>query len=149
MTPFWGEDDLVAEWTALHIDGCERGFGNCRAMGVADKTGTICAGVVFHNWWPEHEVIEMSAAATNPRWWTRRVANEIMRYGFGVARLMLVRTAESNAPARRLCNALGGNEYLIPDLWKPGEAMAVITLTPEQWQKSRLYDVEAERSKAA
>ena len=138
MTPFWRAD--VADWVAAHIDGCGRGFEACQALGVLDKSGNICAGIVFHDWSPEHGTIELSAAATDRRWLTRTVAGVAMGYAFQVARLALARTSEHNKPVRRLWRALGANEYEIPELWGPRESGVILTLTEAQWQASRLYE---------
>lgn len=146
MTPRWS--GRAAEWVAAHIDGCERGFGECQALGIYDKAGTICAGVVFHDWNPERGLIEMSAAATDRRWLTRGVAAVVLGYAFRVARMAVARTSERNTPVRRLWAALGASEYLIPDLWGKGEAGVILTLTEPQWQKSRLHDGQAKGTDA-
>lgn len=147
MTPFW--DAAVAGWVAAQIDGCERGFGPCVALGIANSADEIVAGVVFHDWNPERGLIEMSAAATDRRWLTRRVANVAMGYAFAAARMAVARTSERNTPVRRLWAALGASEYLIPDLWGDGEAGVILTLTGPQWHKSRLYDGKAQSTDPA
>lgn len=147
MTPVW--DDRVAGWVAAHIPDCERGFGECRALGVVNHNGELVAGVVFHEWNPERGLIELSAAATDRRWLTRTVANIAMGYAFSVARMAVVRTDERNMPVRRLWKALGVVEHVIPDMWAPGVATIIITLTLEQWQKSRLCNEQAQGARAA
>lgn len=135
MTPFW--DDRVADFVSARIPNCARGFGECRALGVHNGQG-IVAGVVFHNWSPEDKVIEISSAATDPRWLTKRVMREAFGYAFdGLGcRFVIARIHEHNKRARRLWKGLGASEYVIPGL-RSGAAEAVYTLSKEQWKRSK------------
>lgn len=137
MTPVW--DDAVADWVAALIPDCGRGFGDCRAVGFLDRRGAIAAGVVFHGWWPERGVIEISGAAVDRRWCTRSALAAIWGYAFAVARVAMGRTSELNAPVRRIWTACGAAEHVIPDLWGEGEAGVIHTLTAPQWRSSRMF----------
>lgn len=132
MTPFWGADEQVTAWVAAHISGCERGFDAARALGVVDRRGNIVAGVVFHDWNPERGLVELSAAATDRRWMTRRVVKAVFGYAFAVARMVVTRTSEKNTPVRKMWQAFGATEYIIAGLWADDEAGVIYTLTQEQ-----------------
>ena len=136
MTPFW--DARVAAWVARRIPGCERGFGECQALGVEHK-GEIVAGLVFHNWEPESGVIEISAAATDPRWMTRTVIRTALDYAFSQAgcQMVVARQAVTNLAPRKAWKALGAKEYIIPRLRGRNEAGSLITLTDDAWNASR------------
>lgn len=136
MTPFW--DPQVADWVSVRIKGCERGFGQCQAMGVAHKDKLV-AGVVFHNWEPETGTIEVSGAAEDSRWMTRKVINEALTYVFDTAKcqMLVARQALDNAPARRLWLGIGGTEYIIPRLRGRDTDGSIITLTDDQWAQSK------------
>lgn len=134
MTPFW--DAQVAHWVAARIPGCERGFGPCKAMGVESK-GRIVAGVVFHNWSPESEVIELSCAAETPRWMTRRIMNEAMGYAFSFCQAVVARIHQDNTTARKLWRGLGADEFVIPRLRGRSASEAIYTLTDDQWLRSK------------
>ena len=94
--------------------------------------------MVFHDWNPERGLIELSAAAIDPRWLTRGVVRAVFGYAFAVARMAITRTSETNKPVRRIWRALGASEYVINDLWAEGEAGVIYTLRPEQLAASRL-----------
>lgn len=137
MTPVWGADEAVAAWVAGRIPDCARGWDNCRALGVVSGDKLV-AGVVFHDWWPEKGLIELSCAAETPRWFTRGVMRVVWGYAFAVARMAVGRHSERNMAARRVWTACGGSETTIPDLYGDGEAAIIATLTKPQWLASRL-----------
>lgn len=134
-TPFF--DRRVALWVARHIEGC-RGFGNCQALGVALK-GELIGGVAFHNWCPEHGVIEISGAATDPRWLTRTVINKALGYVFDEIKCQAVLALQDpdNHRATKVWKALGAQEFIIPRLRGRNNAGSLITLTDEAWSKSK------------
>lgn len=121
------------------LAGIRPDFGNCRTMAVVDRRGETVAGVVFHNWSPESEVIEISAASTDRRWASRNVLRAVFDYCFESAgcQMVVARHAEENQPARRLWRALGAQEYLIPRLRGRTASEAIATLTDDAWKQSR------------
>ena len=139
MRLIYGADEAVARWTALHVDDCDRGFGPCKAVGVfsGDK---IVAGVVFHNWSPETQVIEVSCAAISPHWAARSILTELFDYPFSFCRLVVTRFSEKNKRVEKLWRAFGADLIRLPDMRAEGEAEILATLKPAQWKKSRLYN---------
>lgn len=134
----YGQSQMVADWVAARIPGCERGFNKCQGVGVLRGTELI-AGVVFHNWSPESGTIEVSAAATSPKWATRKNLTELFAYPFeGIGcRLVIARTSEANKRVRKLWLAFGATEHILPDLRAEGVGECVLILTKDAWQKSR------------
>lgn len=135
MTPIYGCDADVAAWVAARIPLCARGFGDCKAIGVGHG-GKLVAGVVYHNWSPEWGLIEMSAAADDRRWMTRRVVNDLLAYPFGFCRAVMAQTDETG-PARSIWQRLGAAETTIPDMRGEGEANIVFILSKTTWQAGR------------
>lgn len=133
MTPFF--DARVADWVNLHMPGSGDGFGQCQAMGVAHN-GRIVAGIVFHNWEPEHSLIELSGAAIDRRWMTRTVLRTMFSYAFSVCETVFARHDE-DSPARAIWKALGAEEYLIPRMRGKDKAICISVLAKEAWEKSR------------
>lgn len=125
--------DDVAGWVAAHIEGCNRGFGNCKAIGVA--TDRLIAGIVYHNWCPEFETIEVSGAATDKRWMTREVLSGLFDYPFSFCQMIIAQHDRENH-IRRIWKALGADEYVIPRLRGRDRDGFIATLTREQWAKS-------------
>jgi hypothetical protein len=64
----FGHDEAVARFVADLIPECRlRGFGKCRAIGIADAEGKLLGGLVYRNWCPEVGTIEISGAAGKPK----------------------------------------------------------------------------------
>lgn len=129
----------VSQWVAHNIKDCARGFGECKALGVVSGKDLI-AGVVFHNWHPESETIEVSSAAVSPKWATRSILTELFGYPFSFCRMVVARQSAFNERSRRLWRAFGATEYIIKDLRADGEAEIVATLHRSQWVNSRFYN---------
>ena len=114
--------DAVLSFVAPQIPGAARGFGPCQALGFRSADGRIEAGFVYHNWSPESGVIEITSAIAKGWRCTRGKMAAVMGYPFGFCRMVVWRTAETNAGALRILRGIGANEYRIPDLHGPGEA---------------------------
>jgi len=130
---------IIVGFVARQIPGAERGFGNCVTMGVIDGE-TLIAGMVFHNYCPEYQTIELSGAATSKRWLTRAIFNEMFGYAFDNCgcQMLVARHSEHNKTLRRMWNAVGASEYLIPRLRGRNEAEAVATYTAEAWREGKM-----------
>lgn len=107
-------------------------------MGVLHG-GEMVAGVVFHNWCPEHGVIELSAAATSKRWVTRPVIKAVMGYAFDEAECQMIvsQMDMSNDAPRALWRGLGATEYVIPRLRGKDADGVLATFTDDAWRSSR------------
>lgn len=135
----YGHSEAVSGFVAALL-GFSEGFDPCQAIGFLDPSGTLEAGIVYHNWQPENQVIEISAASTHRKWLTRDRLKEIYGYPFdGLGcRIVVARIGEHNTRARRIWRSLGAREYAIPELRSPTEAEIIFTLTAETWRASKL-----------
>lgn len=139
MDLLYGHSATVAKWVAEHIPGCERGFDGQGAIGVIEN-GRLIGGTVFHNWSPESGVVEMSSAATSPRWLCRPMLKAIFGYVFDQlgCQLVVMRVSERNTRMIRIAEKFGFTGYLIPRLRGRDEAEWVFTLTEEKWRQHPL-----------
>lgn len=133
----------MADWVAARIWGRTGAFDSFKAMGVASANGRLVAGLVFHNWEPDAGVIEVSAAAVDRKWLTRRVATAAMTYAFKdcACQMVTARHDERNTPARKIWVALGSTETRIPRLYGRDADGIVATLTDEAWAASKFNEV--------
>ena len=130
----------VEDFVASLIPNFERGFGPCETYGITDASGNLVAGIVYHNYYPENGIIEISAAATSPKWLTRRHMQDILEYPFDQlgCRMVVARTGGNNKRALRIWRSIGASEFEIPQLRSPSESEVIHTLTPEQWANSKM-----------
>ncbi len=126
----------------MRLIGVDRDFGEAITAGVVDRDGNLVAGLVFHNFYPESQVIEVTGAAISPRWAQRGVLREVFRYVFERAgcQMAVSRTAVSNGRVRKLWKALGATETIIPRLRGRDEAECIITLTDDGWAASKFME---------
>jgi hypothetical protein len=144
VTPFW--DPQVATWVASMLPRLERGFGECKAMGVLDDDGELVAGMVYHRWSPEAEIIEISGASITSRWLTRPVLWRMFAYPFVDCgcQMVMMRTSVNNQMWNgrglpRLLKAYGFREYLIPRMWGRHEDGYLFTLTDDDWKANGFH----------
>lgn len=116
-----------------------RGWGNIQAVGFA-LGGQLIAGVVYQNWSPEAGVIELSAAATDSRWLTRKSLLAIFGFPFDElgCQMAVLRIGEHNERMRSIARRVGFVETIIPRLRGRDEAEIIACLTVEDWRRSRV-----------
>ncbi len=83
MRVLCGHDADVAEWVAARIPHVESdGFGKCVGVGVVGQTGSLMAGVVFHDYQPACGTVQLSCAADTPKWASRKIVRAILHVPF-------------------------------------------------------------------
>ena len=124
-----------------------RDFGNYQAIGFAID-GKLVAGAVFNAWYPERCVVELSVAATTPRWMTLKSLSALGAFPFdGLGcQMVVIRTSEHNTRVRSIAKRLGFTETLIPRMRGRNEAEAVCCLTVEAWKARKLHVRENARA---
>lgn len=140
LSYMFNSPEVIARWVADHIPGCQRGFTNCRAIGVFNEDGEIIAGLVYHNWEPEAGIIEISAAAV-PRtyWMTRQTLQHMYGYPFDQLHCQMVvqRVRASDERQLRMLAVYGFALHKIARLYGRDEDGVVATLTYEDWRNNK------------
>ena len=147
MKLFYGADKTVAEFVAKVIWNDERHFDeNSRAIGVQDSSGALVGGVVYHNWAPHMQTMELSAGATSARWLTRNLISQLLAYPFyGCGCQMLIgQTDEANTRDRKLMVGLGFSELVVPRLFGRDKDGILQTLTDDEWKAGAFHIKESE-----
>jgi hypothetical protein len=138
----YGQDQIVAQFAAMLIPHCRRGFGaSCTTMGVADDKGALIAGFVYHNWDPEAEIIEISGAALpGSHWCTPTTLAHLYRYPFlGLNCQMIVqRVPASNERLLRQFAALNYTLIKVPRLFGAEQDGVLGLLTVEDWAANKV-----------
>lgn len=135
----YGQNDLVAQWVAKTMKPpFDRGFGNSTAIGVA-LDGALIGGTVFHDYSPEAGIIEMSSAATSPRWLAPKMIHAIFTYVFDQiqCQAVIMRVREDNARMVRIAQRFGFHGALLPRLSDRETGLWVFTLFDDDWREHR------------
>ena len=105
-----------------------------QAVGV-EQDGELVAGIVYHNYCHNAQSIEMSGYSTNRRWTSKDMFRFLFDYPFFQldCRVVYGRTSEKNKRVRRIWDALGADEYIIPELRGEGVAEVITVLQRDQW----------------
>jgi len=149
MRVVWGlgnpeMNEALGNWCAAQI-GLPRGFAGHAAMGVFDDDRLI-AVMIFHNWFPENGVIEISGAATDKRWLNRKTLWAMFAFPFVElgAQMVVMRVSERNTMWNgrgipRFLKSYGFKSYPIPRLRGRDEGEIIYTLTDDDWRGNRFH----------
>jgi hypothetical protein len=130
-------NDAIAKFVSGLIFGTEDGFERYCTMGVFDG-GSLIAGVVYHNYYPENGVVELSAASISKRWLNQPVLHDMFSLPFDVlgCQLCVLRVSEKNTSMLRIASAYGFTDHRIPRLRGRNEAEHILTLTDDDWREN-------------
>jgi RimJ/RimL family protein N-acetyltransferase len=133
-------NQAIGDFVSIEIFGKPNQICNFCSMGVLDNDQLI-AGVLYHNHYPDAGVIELSAASISKRWLTRPVLKAMFSLPFDRfgCQLCILRVSERNKPMLRIAKAYGFTEYVIPRLRGRDEAEHILTLTDDDWRRSRFH----------
>lgn len=140
MRGVWGIDNLVLP-LVQSILGFSRPFDAAVTLGFVDGDKVV-GGLVFHNWSPEHGVIEVTAASLSRKWFKRSILKQATAYVFEKCNChaMVARTAPDNTPVLKIWRALGADEVTIPHLRGRGVPEVVFVLTDAAWRASKFSE---------
>lgn len=140
----WGASDT---WEALHMamwcaeqiwPGQGKSFGSYTTMGVV-RGERLIAVMVFHNWDPNAEVIEVSGAAVDKRWIDRHTLHEMFAYCFeqvGV-QTVVMRVSPDDRPLHRMLTTYGFKSHRLPRLRGRHRDELLFTLHDDDWKQNK------------
>ena len=139
-----GKDEMFAIWAAAKIDqvGTPENFGKYVAVGVAtgkSRDDKLQAVVVFHEAYPRWGHCQVSVAAEDPRWVSKRniraiLAIPFLQYGCHTVRAT---TLHTNERVIRLAKALGFiREATLSDYFGKGRHAAVFRMSASYYEKA-------------
>lgn len=103
------------------------------------KENRILGASVLHNWFPEAGVVEISSFGEHPSWMSRKMINAVFSYAFEhlKCQMIVLRVAEDNDRMLNIGSGLGFKSYTIPRLRGRNVNEVIMTLTDDDWLKSR------------
>lgn len=138
--PCRGPHSVIGEFVCDIVFGDPHALDRYAALGFFED-GKLVAGVLFHNWYPQNGVMEMTAGSKSRKWLTRRTLYELMELvfdGFG-NQLVVMRVSERNETMIRIARAYGFSETFIPRLRGRDEGEFIFTLTDDAWRSGRFF----------
>lgn len=75
-----GHSDKVATWVASHIPHVDD-FGPCEGLAIL-RDEYIIAGIVYHDYQPKAQSVQLSMAAVSPMWARREIIAQMLQYPF-------------------------------------------------------------------
>jgi len=131
------ENREVGDFVSRLIWGREGEITEYCAMGVFDGEELV-AGTLYHNWHPEHGIIELTSASTTKRWLTKKVVNAMFHLPFDMlgCQMVALRVSERNTNMVHIARSFGFAEVHIPRLRGRDEGEFIFTLTDDQWAAS-------------
>jgi hypothetical protein len=123
-----GKDEWVANWVVSQIPHIEspKDLEPYRAVAVMEGPGPkdkLMAGVVFHMWVPQYRTCQLTVAACNPRWASKRTLRDLLAIPFIQYKCNKVWTAipHMNDRVIKFNIAIGlRNEGVLKDHYGPG-----------------------------
>jgi hypothetical protein len=138
----YGHDALIADFVSklipeLHGRSLAR---SSKAFGVVNKDGALIAGMVYHNWDPEAGVIEMSGAATDPKWLSVETLRRMYTYPYLGLRCQMtfMRVAADNERLLRQLAAFNYTFIRMPRMLGRDKDAVLCQLTYEAWCDNKI-----------
>lgn len=129
---------VVGDWVSTVIWGEPERLAKYCTMAVLDDDKLI-GGTVYHNYYQDEGVIELSSASVSKRWLTRPVIRAMFSLPFERlgCQLVVLRVSERNETMCKIARTFGFSEVYIPRLRGRDEGEFVFSFTDDQWMASK------------
>jgi RimJ/RimL family protein N-acetyltransferase len=140
----------VARWVANRIPLMAGTLGfeeKAVSFGVLSDDGKALGGVVFTDWQPAFQSIQISFASASPRWLTPKLVTAILEYPFGQLGCQMIHSAtpSQTASAREFLERFGfRRDGVIRRAFGTDDAV-ISTLLQEEWAEHRFNRRRRER----
>ncbi|MDC9701530.1 MAG: N-acetyltransferase [Alphaproteobacteria bacterium] len=145
MTPFWpGQNTplsrFIADFVSREIYCVPGKFRDYTALGVFDSC-VLVAGVLYYDYDRDAGVLQISAAATTPRWLTRSILWDIFDFPFNQLKCqaIVMRVDPANRRLERILKAYGFSAYKIPRLRGREKAEMLYLLGDDVWRQNNFH----------
>lgn len=132
---------VVSNFVSTGIWGDGDKLDSACSMGVI-QDGYLIAGTVYHNYYPEEGVVELSSFSLSKRWLTKKVIRAMFAMPFDVlgCQLVVLRVSERNKVMVGIARTFGFKEVFVPRLRGRDHGEFIFTYTDDQWKSSRYYE---------
>ena len=133
-----GQNEAVAQFVMSLVPECRRGWQTYTTIGFV-LDGSLIGGTVYHDYEPDWGVIQMSSAATSPRWLTRETLRAIFGFPFNElnCRNVVMRVSSLNTRMCSIAERFGFSKFSLPDLRAEGEDDVIYLLSRKAWEEGK------------
>lgn len=131
-------NQIVGDFVSIGIWGEPRRVEKYASMAVL-QDGKLIAGTLYHNYYEDEGVIELSSFSLSKLWLTRRVVNAMFKMPFERlgCQLVVLRVSEFNSVMCNIARSFGFTEVYIPRLRGRNEGEFIFSYTDDQWHASK------------
>lgn len=128
-TGVWGEPDRLENYCSMAVL----------------ENGNLIAGTVYHNWYPDEGVVELTSFSLSKRWLTKKVIRAMFSLPFAClgCQLVVLRVSERNTVMLNIARSFGFTEVYIARLRGRDHGEFIFSYTDDQWKASRYNAVAA------
>ncbi|AHA27858.1 hypothetical protein [Candidatus Liberibacter americanus] len=132
-------NQAIANFVGKRIKNCAEGWNNFVSIGFLENN-LLLAGVIYHNYCPIANVIELSGASDTKHWLTRKSLKEIYNYPWNELNCQAVvqRVPDEDFAQHRMLAFLGAIRYHIPRLRGRDAAENIYVMTHESWMNNKI-----------
>lgn len=141
MNLVYGPQPVLKAFIEAHIPRITRlsepGFG----IGVIDTSDKLVGGFWYHDFDAKAGVLEISGAASNKRWLSRKVLHGLFSHPFDAlgCQMVAMRHSANDKALARMLKAYGFHQVTIPRLFGRHEDGIVSTLTDDAWRSNKFH----------
>ncbi len=136
----YGHDEAVAQFVAQLIPHANGRKLTGKAIGVIDEDGKLIAGIVYHQYDPVAETIEITGAALpGSRWLTRETIARMYAYPFDQLGVQMI-VQRTPADAEELLDQLARGGYMFvkwPRMFGRDRDGVLCLFTREAWDECK------------
>ena len=139
IIPIYDHQDETKQFVEKGLWDNKLKFGECTTIGFANHKKGLIAGIVYHNYQPQNQVIEISAYSSQRKWLTKKYLQTIFGYPFTQLniRLIVARCDQNNQRVRKIWKTFGAKEAILPEMRGKNIDEIVLLLKKNQWNNSK------------
>lgn len=136
--PLEPENKIVGDFVSVGVFGKPEAIRDYCTMAVLDGNKLI-AGTIYHNFYDEEGVIELTSFSLSKKWLTKPVVRAMMALPFERlgCQLIVLRVSERNTSMCAIARKFGFTEIYLPRLLGRDHGQFLFSFTDDQWQVSR------------
>lgn len=134
-------NQIVGDFVSIGIWGEPQRIEKYASMAVL-QDGKLIAGTLYHNYYEDEGVVELSSFSLSKLWLTRKVLNAMFAMPFERlgCQLVVTRVSERNTVMIDIMRRFGFDEVLIPRLRGRDHGEFIFSYTDDQWHSSKFKE---------